>query len=144
MTARRPSGPPAPTVARVDGVVTALAPLAEAITTRYLAEYPEEAVRHGEATSKWCQHDNQWLLSWAVDDVRGATDLEEQAQWLARVLHVRGIPVSRLARDLDIASEVVRPGAFGAASEPIAERLQAAARTVAALTLSESTAQRTP
>ena len=141
MTARRPSGPPAPTVARLAGSVTALAPLAEAITARYLAEFPEDVERHGEATPEWCRHDNQWLLSWAVDDVRGATDLVEQAQWLARVLHVRGIRVSRLARDLEIASEVVRPGAFGAGSEAVAERLHAAARTVAAMTLSASAAQ---
>lgn len=138
---RRPSGPPAPAVARLDGAVTALAPLAEAITARYLAEFPEDVERHGEATADWCRHDNQWLLSWAVDDLRGVTNLEEQAQWLARVLHVRGIPVSRLARGLEIASEVVRPGAFGAASEPVAERLLASARSVAALTLSASPAQ---
>ena len=130
-------------MARLDDAVAALIPPADAITARYLAEFPEDVERHGEATAEWCRHDNQWLLSWAVDDVRGATDLEQQALWLARVLYARGMPVSRLARNLEIASEVVRPGVFGAASEPVAERLQAAARTVAALRLSDEPARPT-
>jgi hypothetical protein len=67
-------------------------------------------------------HDNQWLLSWAVNDVLGATDLGEQVQWLARVLHARDFPVDRLARDLETAAEIVVNGALGYVSKPVAAR----------------------
>ena len=71
-----------------------LVALAAEICERYHAHYTDEAERHGPAGRAWCRHDNQWLLSWEVGDVRGVTDLDEQACWLARVLHARDVPVS--------------------------------------------------
>jgi len=131
MTLRRPSGMPPPDTARIDGAATALVPLADAICAQYRAEFPDEIERYGDAGSEWCRHDNQWLLSWAVTDVLGGTDLVEQVMWLAGVLHARDFPVQRLARDLQIAAEiVVAVGAFGDASGAVAERLGAAAETV--------------
>ena len=135
MTVRRPGGPPPPAVAYIDGVGIQLAPLADAVCVRYRAEFPDERRRYGDAGEAWCRHDNQWLLSWAVNDVLGATDLCEQARWLARVLHARDFPVARLARDLQIAAEVVAAGAFGSLSEAVAARLGTAALTVTELQL---------
>ena len=133
MTVRRPSGSPPPDSARIAGVVTPLIPLADAICTRYRDEFPDEAERYGDAGIEWCRHDNRWLLSWAASDVLGVTDLCEQASWLARILHARGFPVQRLARDLQIAAELVAQGSFGDASAAVAGRLIAAADTVAEL-----------
>jgi hypothetical protein len=135
MTPRGPSGSPPPAEAQIAGVTTSLAPVADAICERYRDEYPDEIERYGDAGIEWCRHDNQWLLSWASGDVLGVTDLCEQACWLARVLHARDFPVDRLARDLQIAAEVVAQGAFGEASAAVAERLAVAAETVYALDL---------
>ncbi len=135
MTLRRPSGTPPPATAQIDGTATQLAPLATTICERYRLEFPDEAGRYGDAGNAWCRHDNQWLLSWAVSDVLGVTDLGEQVCWLARVLHARGFPLARLVRDLEIAAELVAHGAFGAASAAVAERLTAAAIAVAGLDL---------
>ena len=135
MTVRPPGGPPPPSVAYIDGVGTQLAPLADAICVRYREEFPDERRRYGEAGEAWCRHDNQWLLSWAVNDVLGVTDLCEQVRWLARVLDARAFPVARLARDLEIAAEVVAAGSFGSLSDAVAARLGSAALTVAELDL---------
>lgn len=138
MTVRRPSGAPPPAVARIAGAETPLGPLAVVICDRYREEFPDEAERYGDAGTAWCRHDNQWLLSWAVGDVLGATDLCEQARWLAEVLEARGFPVDRLARDLEIAADVVADGCFGDASLAVASRLSTAAETVAGLKSSRS------
>ena len=135
MTLRPPSGSPPPHEASIGGSVVALGPLAETICERYRSEFPDEEQRYGAAGMAWCRHDNQWLLSWAVADARGFIDLGDQASWLARVLHARDFPVARLARDLQIAAEVVEDGAFGEASAAVAARLRAAAETVSALPL---------
>jgi len=63
--------------------------------------------------------------------VLGATDLGEQASWLARVLHARDFPVSRLAHDLRMAADVVKEQLCDTGA-PVAARLSAAAETVAA------------
>lgn len=55
----------------------------------------------------WCRHDNQHILNWAALAVRGWVDLDKELSWLARVLKARDFPLERLARDLEIASEVV-------------------------------------
>ena len=55
----------------------------------------------------WCRHDNQHLLNWAVMDLDGHTDFEQQVSWLARVLEARDFPLPRLARDLELLAEVV-------------------------------------
>lgn len=136
MSQRAPSGAPPPHTARIAGTGVALAPLAESICARYLLEFPDDVQRYGDGAMAWCCHDNQWLLSWAVDDVLGAADLNEQASWLARVLHARGFPADRLARNLTLAAELSEQGAFGEASAAVAESLRAASATVTELALS--------
>jgi hypothetical protein len=108
------------------------------ICDRYREEFPDEAERYGDAGTAWCRHDNQWLLCWAVNDVLGATDLCEQARWLAKVLEARGFPAERLARDFEIAADVVADGGFGGESLAVAARLSSAAETVARLKSSSS------
>lgn len=135
MSLRGPGGPPPPAVVHVAGTATLLAPIADTICGRYRLEFPDEQERYGDAGAEWCRHDNQWLLSWAFNDVLGVTDLDEQATWLARVLHARGFPVDRLARDLEIAAEVVLDGAFGDLSAAVGGRLREVAATVSALDL---------
>jgi len=114
-------------------VTTPLLPLAEAICLRYRAEFPDEELRYGEAGAAWCRHDLQWLLSWAVGDVQGTTDLSEQVSWLARVLAARGFPLTRLARGLQLASETAAAGAFGTYSPAVAQRLLVAEQLVISL-----------
>jgi hypothetical protein len=80
--------------------------LAAEVCDRYYSHYADEHKRYGPAGIDWCRHDNQWLLSWAVGDVLGVTDLDEQAAWLARVLHGRDFPIDRLAHNLRIAAGV--------------------------------------
>lgn len=135
MSLRGPGGPPPPSVVHIAGSATRLAPLADTICGRYRVEFPDEQERYGDAGVEWCRHDNQWLLSWAVNDVLGVTDIGEQVSWLARVLHARHFPVSRLARDLEIAAEVVGEGVFGDLSTAVAQRLLTAADTVSGLDL---------
>lgn len=135
MSLRGPGGPPPPGVVHVAGTATRLAPLADTICERYRLEFPDEQERYGDAGGEWCRHDNQWLLSWAVNDVLGVTDVCEQATWLARVLHARQFPVNRLARDLEISAEVVSEGAFGDLSAAVGGRLLKAADTVSELDL---------
>ena len=103
-----PSGAPPPAEARhPDGTPIDLVSLAEQICARYRREFPDEKERYGPAGIKWCLHDNQYLLAWAVQDVRdGTVLLLEQVQWLGSVLESRDFPLERLVRDLEIAAEV--------------------------------------
>ena len=118
-----PSGSPPPRRAEMaDGTEVDLEALATEICARYRAEYPDEDERYGEAGEQWCRHDNQYLVNWAVLDTRAYASIEEQVAWLAKVLEAREFPLDRLARDLDIAAEVV------------AERLAGADAVAAALT----------
>jgi hypothetical protein len=121
-----PSGmaPPA-TVAGPAGDELDLRALAAAVCSRYYDQYADEDARYGEAGRLWCVHDNQHLLNWAALDVAGAVVLDEQVAWLARVLAARGFPIDRLARDLELAAQVVRAQVAG--GEPMAHRLAAAA-----------------
>lgn len=118
-----------------DGQPIDLSALAREICARYRQEFPDEQERYGSAGTEWCRHDNQYLLAWAIQDARdGTVILSEQAIWLADILHARDFPTSRLARNLEIASEVVRtsstlPGLAVATSANLA----ASAKTVAAL-----------
>jgi hypothetical protein len=130
---RPPSGAPPPTAARIDGRLVDLTGAADEVCRQYFEHYPDDRERYGSAGADWCRHDTQWLLSWAVDDVRGATDLCEQARWLARVLQARRFPLERLAHSLELAAEVAAQGTFGEASGPVAARLSAAAVAVAEL-----------
>ncbi|HKG35724.1 MAG TPA: hypothetical protein VKA89_04700 [Solirubrobacterales bacterium] len=90
------------------GEVLDLVRLATTICDRYRAEFPDEAERYGEAGIAWCRHDNQHILAWAAAATRGFVDLGAKVDWLAGVLAARDFPVSRLARDLEIAADVVR------------------------------------
>lgn len=105
-----PSGAPPPAEAHhADGAPIDLRTLAEEICGRYRAEFPEEEQRYGPAGVKWCLHDNQYLLAWAIQDARdGTVLLSEQVEWLSSVLGNRDFPLQRLARDLEIAAEVAR------------------------------------
>lgn len=138
MTVRPPTGTPPPAVAELGDDRLDLAELAREVCDRYHSEFTDERERYGEAGVDWCRHDNQWLLSWAAGDVLGFADLDEQASWLARVLHARDFPVDRLTGDLRIAAEVVEeriPGEHGTA---LGAALRRAAATVASLDLAPS------
>ena len=103
-----PSGHPPPTEARLrDDVVVPLVPIAQEICRRYRAEFPDEQERYGDAGIAWCVHDNQHLLFWGAGAVDGWVDMGREVGWLADVLAARDFPLARLARNLDLAAEVV-------------------------------------
>ncbi len=121
-------GEPAPADLRLaDGEIVWLRPVAEEISLRLRAEFPEEAETYGEAGLEWCVYDNQHLLRWAS---LGDEAFGEQLDWLARVLGARGYPLERLARDLEIAADVVRER-WGERAASLADRLRRGARRVA-------------
>jgi hypothetical protein len=117
-----PSGEPPPRAATLgDGTALDLEALAGEVCDRYRAEYPDELERYGDAGHLWCLHDNQHLINWAALHVQSYVVLDEQVAWLAKILEARDFPLDRLARDLDIAAEVVRarvPGG-GAVAEAL-------------------------
>jgi hypothetical protein len=111
----------------VRGETLQLSALAHEISRRFMAEFPDEAARYGEAGFAWCAHDNQWLLGWAAEDVDvGGGHFLGQVRWLANVLGSRDYPVERLARDLELAAEVVGDGSEGR-RELLARLLEGAA-----------------
>jgi len=120
-----PSGAPPPEQAILVGADAPieLAPLAREICRRYRDEFPDEAERYGDVGIAWCVHDNQHILNWAVGARNGYVELQGELAWLARVLEARDVPLDRLARNLDIAAEVV-------ADLPIAGDLAAGARFI--------------
>ena len=127
---RPPSGHPAPVSARLrDGATLDLRALAEEICTRYRAEFPDEQARYGDAGIAWCVHDNQHILNWAVTESHGYGGFERQLAWLAGVLEARAFPLDRLARDLEIAAEVLDE-ALAPAPRTLCETLTAGARLV--------------
>jgi hypothetical protein len=104
---RPPGGQAPPTsVAIGDGATINLEPLAREICRRYQLEFPDEKGRYGDAGNDWCVHDNQHLLHWGAESVDGFVDMHQEVAWLARVLEARDFPLTRLARDLDLAAEV--------------------------------------
>ena len=103
-----PSGHPPPQQVDLGGVPTALVPLADEICRRYREEFPDEQGRYGDAGDAWCVHDNQHLLFWAAGAVDGWVDMDREVRWLGDVLSARDFPLERLARDLDLAAEVVQ------------------------------------
>ena len=135
MSPRPPGGTPPPVDAELGGQPIDLPVLAAEICERYHAHYIDEEERYGPAGQAWCRHDNQWLLSWAVGDVRGVTDLDEQACWLARVLHARDFPIERLAHNLRLAGEVAREHLGADAGEALDDVLRRASVAVSTLAL---------
>ena len=122
-----PSGSPAPTSGHgwpAGG--STLPPLAEAVADRYFAEFPDDLERYGDAARAWEVHDTLHCLHWAVLDVEGCADLEREVAWLASVLGSRGFPLERLARNLELAADVVDRG-LAAPGAAVADRLRAAA-----------------
>ena len=111
---RRPVSPPQggtppPAVSRdADGREIELRPLAKEICRRYREEFPDEQERYGEAGNAWCVHDNLHILNWAFLETAYGNVLDQQVRWLARVLAARAFPIERLARDLELAADVVR------------------------------------
>ena len=126
-----PSGHPPPVEARLDGAPEPidLAGLAREVCRRYREEFPDEGERYGDAGVAWCLHDNQHIVNWAVLARNGLADLDRQLTWLARVLEARQFPLDRLARDLEIAAEVVRERLAGPA-RAVAEELDRGAALV--------------
>jgi hypothetical protein len=112
-----PSGTPPPATAELrDGTTLDLRSLAIEICRRYRLEFPDERKRYGDVGVAWCIHDNQHILNWAVTDWNGFGGLRSQLEWLAGVLDAREFPVSRLARNLELAADVVRPTHLGLAN----------------------------
>lgn len=125
-----PSGTPPPEEAVLAGGATIdLRSLAKQICERYRAEFPDEQGRYGDAGVAWCVHDNQHILNWAVGEGHGHVSLEHELAWLARVLESRDFPVDRLARDLELAAEVVGEQ-LGEQGAPLAASLAGGGRFV--------------
>ncbi len=127
---RPPSGYPPPTSAQLgDGGTLDLRALAAEVCSRYRREFPDEEERYGEAGIEWCLHDNQHILNWAVNECRGYGGFERQVAWLARVLEARSFPLERLARNLELAADLVEDALPPTARE-LREVLAAGARLV--------------
>ena len=128
-----PSGHPPPAETRIgDAPAIDLATLAREICRRYDSEYPDEQERYGDAGNAWCVHDNQHILNWAAGSVNGFVDLERELSWLARVLEAREFPLDRMARNMDIAADVVRERVDGMPGAELADGLAAGGRFVRA------------
>ena len=126
-----PSGHPPPRSAELaDGATIDLESHAREITRRFLAEFPDERERYGEASEAWCAHDNQHLLNWAALETRGYGDMGADVRWLAGVLDARGYPLDRLARNLDIAADVVADAGYGREPVDVAGALRRAGALV--------------
>ena len=124
-----PSGWPPPDHALLGGARVPLAPLAEAVADRYFAEFPDDLERYGAETARaWELHDTSHLLAWAIGDAEGSVDLAREVAWLAKVLEAREVPLERLARNLELAGDVVAERLDGGAD--VARALAAAARLV--------------
>lgn len=107
---RAPSGGAPPEVAELPGGERLeLAAPAREIARRHRAEYLDEEERYGDRGLDWCANDNQWILAWAAANAAGFENLGSHIEWLAGILEARGYPVERLARDLEIAADVVAP-----------------------------------
>ncbi|HEX8648002.1 MAG TPA: hypothetical protein VF715_14000 [Thermoleophilaceae bacterium] len=127
-----PGGAPPPSSATLPGGERIeLVPLAEEITRRYLEEFPGDLERYGDVAREWGVHDNRYILAWTAGDLAGHPMLAGQVGWLASVLGARGFPLGQLARNLELAAEVLAERLPGE-RERIAELLGAAAVSVRA------------
>ena len=120
---------PAPTSVTLAGDRIALTPLAEAVADRYFVEFPEDLERYGEAARAWEIHDTAHCLHWAVLDVERVVSLEREIAWLTNVLGSRGFPLEHLARNLELAADVVEERLAGPGAT-VAERLRASGAAV--------------
>jgi hypothetical protein len=102
------------------GPVLDLVALASEICQRYQREFPDEKKRYGDAGNQWCVHDNQHLLNWGVEAANGHLDITREVSWLGSVLEARGFPIERLARTLDLGSEVISEQSIGAPGVKVA------------------------
>jgi hypothetical protein len=134
MTERRlqpPDGNPPPASVPIgDGATLQLEPLAREICRQYAREFPDEGERYGKAGRASCIHDNQHVLSWAVDSLQGYIDMHTEVAWLARVLEARDFPLARFARSLDLAAGVIRRRVTGDPGKRLAAVLDEAAAFV--------------
>ena len=126
-----PSGSPAPTSVTLDGRRIELVPLATAVSERYFREFPDDLERYGESARAWEIHDTCHCLQWAILDVKRIASLEAQIKWLATVLGSRGFPLEHLARNLELAADVVEER-LEEEGPLVGERLRGAAATVRA------------
>ena len=124
-----PSGSPAPETATLAGRQIDLRALAEAVADRYFEEFPEDLERYGDAARAWEVHDTAHCLQWAVLDVERFTSLERQVEWLTNVLRSRGFPLEHLARNLELAADVVDERLAGSGAA-VADRLRSSAAAV--------------
>jgi hypothetical protein len=106
-----PSGHLPPDAIVVGGERVDLTALAEAVTERFFAEFPDEHDRYGDAGREWCRHDTQWVYVWAAGELARTIDIVAQTAWLARVLAARDYPVQRLERSLELAADVAERSA---------------------------------
>ena len=103
-----PSGAPPPVAAAPrEGESVDLPPLADEIARRYFEEFPDDLERYGEVARDWCRHDNLYVLAWTIGDLAGHRMLARQVDWLAGLLAARDYPLERLARNLELAAEVL-------------------------------------
>jgi hypothetical protein len=124
-----PSGTPAPRSVRLGGREIQLDPLAQSVAARYFAEFPQDLERYGDAARAWELHDTAYCLQWAVLDAEDLANLRREVLWLTGILESRGFPLEHLARNLELAADVIeeRLSEDGVA---IAARLRAAAAGV--------------
>jgi len=126
---RRPGGMPAPTSAPLGSRRVALRPLAEAIADRYFDEFPEDLERYGEVARPWEIYDTSHCLQWALLDAQGVVSLDREVAWLATVLSARDFPLEHLARNLELAADVIDEQ-LGEAGAQVGSRLRAVAAGV--------------
>lgn len=132
----RPSGAAPPAEAHFDdGTVLVLAPLASEVTERYAQAFPDEDERYSAEWREWSDHDNRYVIRWAIDDQRGLVDLWQQIAWLGRILEARGFPLDRLARSLELVADVLDERAGLAADGAVTALRAAGARVASAPTL---------
>lgn len=123
-----PSGEPPPESAVLpEGGEVDLLPLAHEICRRYRDAFPDEQQRYGDAGHAWCVHDNQYQLFWAFEAASGYLDMTTEVAWLARVLESRDFPLVRLARNLEIAADVLQERLPPASGPAVIKEVAAAA-----------------
>jgi hypothetical protein len=123
-----PGGWPPPDRAELAGATVSLPALAAEVADRYFEVHPEDLERYGDVAREWELHDTQHLLNWAIGDVEGHVDLQEQVAWLAGILEARDFPLEHLASNLELAASVMGEKVEGGA--PVGERLRAGAALI--------------